>query len=121
MYGRTITLTLKDSSVGAENLKNFANTIINNPMYEIIIARIKESEGFMFKTHSMIETNQGIKIVTQIIFEDKERFDLYANLESNQSVWDMLLGFAGDAGINLHSTDEELTIEKFFNDHISSL
>jgi hypothetical protein len=121
MYGRTITLTLKNPSDGVERLKDFANTIVNNPMYDIIISRIKESAGFLLKTHAMVESANGVKLISQIMFENKEQFGLYADLESNRSVWDMFLSFADDAGIKLEAIDDELTVERFYNYHISNL
>jgi hypothetical protein len=120
MYGRIVVLTLKESTE-SNKLKEFANDIVNNPAYEVIVARIKELPGFVFKMHTVIDTVSEQKILSKVIFDNEQNFLEYANAAENISVWEIFKDYAESAGLKVEINDSEVTEHSLIQYYISNL
>ena len=108
MYSRTARLSVNDRDQNDyTKLRNFADTIFYNPMYESIVAQLKERPGFVQKSHTLIDTTTQALLVTQIVFANKEHFDAYADDPSTKNLWEYMLQLAKDEGIDAEVTDSD--------------
>lgn len=113
-------MSVKESTE-ISKLKEFANDIINNPAYDIIVSRLKELPGFIIKTHTVLDTVSEHKILSQVIFDNEQNFFEYANAVENISVWEILKDYAESAGLELEYNDGEVNEQILIQHYISNL
>ena len=82
-------------------LREFGDTIMNNPMYGDIVAALKERPGFVQKTAAVTETQTRCFAITELVFDTKENFDLYITDPSTISLWDLFEIFAVESGMTV--------------------
>ena len=120
MYGRIIVLTLKESTESSK-LKEFANDIIHQSAYDVIVIRMKESPGFIYKTHTVLDTAKEQKIISHLVFDNETNFLEYSNAIENVSVWEILQDYADTAGLKLEYNDGEVNEQILIQHYISNL
>ena len=118
MYGRIVILTLKESTQSSR-LKEFANDIVNNPAYDVIVSRLKELPGFIFKSQTVVDSVSEHKILSQVVFDNEQNFLEYANAAENITVWNIIKDYAESSGLKFESIDGEFTIQNLIQHYIS--
>jgi hypothetical protein len=119
MYGRIVILTLKESTE-TNKLKAFANDIVNNPAYDVVVSRLKELPGFMFRSQTVVDFVSEQKILSQVTFDNEQNFLEYANAAENISVWDIVKDYAEDSGLTFECIDGEFSAQTLIQYYIST-
>ena len=119
MYGRIVILTLKESTE-INKLKEFANDVVNNPAYDVIVSRLKEHPGFIFKSQTIVDSVSEQKLLTQTTFDNEQNFLEYANAAENISVWNIVKDYAEDSGLKFESIDGEFSAQTLIQYYISN-
>jgi hypothetical protein len=118
MYGRIVILTLKESTE-TNKLKEFANDVVNNPAYDVIVSRLKELPGFIFKSQTVVDSAGEQKLLSQVTFDNEQNFLEYANAAENISVWNIIKDYAEDSGLTFESIDGEFSAQTLIQHYIS--
>ena len=111
MYSLTAKLSVIDSTdQDIFKLRQFADTIFYNPMYEEISAQLKERPGFVQKSHAVVITKTQVLLISQVVFETKETFDLYQADPSTTNLWEYMIQFSKEEGMNVEVTESEIVL-----------
>lgn len=111
MYSRTAKLSVIESTDDDfSKLRNFADTIFYNPMYESIALQLKSRPGFLQKSHAMVDTKNTVLLISQVVFENKETFDVYALDPATINLWEYLVQLCKDEGMNVEVKDSEIVL-----------
>ena len=105
MYGRKTVMSIAgDPSI----LKIFADGVFNSPMYVTVVDLMKQTPGFEFKSHALVDFKDRTVLMSKIVFTDKDTFDSYDTDPSTVSLWDYLKQLAEEDGITVEMIDGEL-------------
>lgn len=110
MYSRRATL-LVPGSYDLTPLRSFADTIYYNPMYETVVSQLRTSPGFVKKSHSLVEAIDQSYLISEIVFDTKENFDLYASDPAIMSMWEYLIALAKETNIQTEIVDSEKILD----------
>jgi hypothetical protein len=106
MYARVVTMTLRNST-DQSIIKNFSDSLYFHPMYLPLMEELKSRDGFYQKLHALIDSIDGVKFVSQVVFTSQETLDQYTNEDSVQSLWEYIVQLADDKGINVEMFDTD--------------
>jgi hypothetical protein len=81
-------------------LRNFGDSIFMNPIYTDVILGIKERQGFVRKTSTIVEKVDRCYAISDVVFDTKENFDLYYDDQSVKNMWEYFIMFANENGIS---------------------
>ena len=104
MKYRRATMSIPDST-DSNALRNFADSVFNNPMYDYVITSMRTTPGFVKKSHSMVDEVSTSFLISEICFDSLETFDAYVSDPSVVSLWDYLIDLAKENGITVEIVD----------------
>ena len=109
MYARVSTTIVTDHTVERPGIKlrSWADALYYNPMYATIRAQMADRPGFMYNSHSLIEFKDTAKLVSQVVFDTKENFDVYATDPQTVNLWDLLESLSKESGVRIEYVDTE--------------
>jgi len=107
MYGRVVRLTPRNQNEARKLCKEFIDNLYFHPMYEPLVENLKQQVGFAHKASTVYESAEKVKLITSLAFDTQENYELYANEESTQELWNYLFLFADEEGFDVDIVDGE--------------
>ena len=109
MYARILTTLVTDPSVDKPGMKlrDWADSLFYNPVYDTIRSQRAERPGFMFNSHTVIEYKNTAKLVSQVVFDTKENFDVYAADPQTISIWEFIDALSKESGVSIQFIDTD--------------
>jgi hypothetical protein len=109
MYARVTKTTIVDTTElrPGPRLRAWADALYHNPMYATIRSQMAERPGFLYNSHSLVEYIDTAKIVSQVVFDSKETFDVYANDPQTINLWEMIQSLSIENGVNISYIDTD--------------
>lgn len=109
MYARVTNTTVIDQTEQrpGPKLRAWADALYHNPMYSTIRSQMAERPGFMYNSHSLVEYKNTAKIVSQVVFDNKEHFDMYATDPQTVNLWEMIQSLSKETGVKIEFTDTD--------------
>ena len=105
MYGRKAIMTKVNPSDPNSTLRLFAQSLVNNDYYDIIVENLLDTPGFVNKSQCLVESKSNTTIVALVVFDTKENFDAYANDPATTSIFNALQQSAQASNVNLQIVD----------------
>lgn len=109
MYARVSTITIIDKTEQrpGPKLRSWADALYHNPMYATIRSQMADRPGFMHNSHSLVEYKDTAKIISQVVFDNKENFDVYANDPQTINLWEMIQSLSKETGVKIEYIDTD--------------
>jgi antibiotic biosynthesis monooxygenase (ABM) superfamily enzyme len=109
MYARVSTTIVTDSNVDRPGVKlrGWADSLYYNPMYSTIRAQMADRPGFMYNSHSLVEYKNTAKLVSQVVFDTKENFDVYAADPQTTNLWELIESLSKESGVSIKFIDTD--------------
>ena len=109
MYARVSTTIVIDPTVDKPGMKlrSWADSLYYNPMYATIRSQMAERPVFMYNSHSLIEYKDTAKLVSQVVFDTKENFDVYAVDPQTVNLWELIESLSKESGVYISFTDTD--------------
>jgi len=67
--------------------------------------------GFMYNSHSLVEYKDTAKLVSQVVFDTKENFDVYVSDPQTINLWELIESLSKESGVLIQFIDTD----KFLN------
>jgi hypothetical protein len=109
MYARISTTTIVDQTEQrpGPKLRAWADALYHNPMYATIRSQLAERPGFLYNSHTLIEYKNTAKIISQVVFDSKENFDVYATDLQTVNLWEMIQSLSKETGVKIQFVDTD--------------
>jgi hypothetical protein len=105
MYGRIATIRVVNNRTNERQdviLRSWADSLYHNPVYSTIRNQVVQRPGFISNSHALIDyQDNSATFITQIMFDSKENFLLYAEDPQTVSKWEMVTQFGKEAGLSV--------------------
>jgi len=113
MYARVSTTIVTDPTIDRPGMKlrSWADSLYYNPMYSTIRSQMADRPGFMYNSHSLVEYKDTAKLVSQVVFDTKENFDVYVSDPQTINLWELIESLSKESGVLIQFIDTD----KFLN------